>query len=149
MKVNTRIFGEIEIGEDKIIDFTWGLLGFPNMNKFTLIHDKDKKDVALWYMQSLDVPDFAIPMVDPLTVKQDYNPAVKEDSIEPVEPLTNKNMLMLVSVTVPEKLEDMTVNLNAPFLINTDTHKGVQVEVAENAEEYVVKYPVYDFLNKK
>jgi flagellar assembly factor FliW len=42
MKVNTRIFGEIEIGEEKIIDFSWGLLGFPNMNKFTLLHDKDK-----------------------------------------------------------------------------------------------------------
>jgi len=148
MKVNTRIFGEIEIGEEKIIDFSWGLLGFPNMNKFTLLHDKDKKEVALWYLQSLDTPEFAIPMVDPLTVKQDYNPAVKEDAIEPVEPLTNKNMLMLVSVTVPEKIEDMTVNLNAPFLINTDTHKGVQVEIAENSEEYTVKYPVYDYLKK-
>lgn len=148
MKVSTRIFGDIEIGDEKIIEFSWGLLGFPNMQKFTLLHDKDRKEVALWYLQSLDVPEFAIPVVDPLTVKDDYNPAVKEDAIEPVEPLTNKNMLMLVSVTVPEKIEDMTVNLNAPFLINTDTQKGVQVEIAENGEEYSVKYPVYDYLKK-
>ena len=28
MKVNTRLFGEIEVAEDRIITFTQGLMGF-------------------------------------------------------------------------------------------------------------------------
>ena len=31
MKINTRIFGEIEIAEDKIITFENGIIGFPDL----------------------------------------------------------------------------------------------------------------------
>ena len=40
MKINTRIFGEIEIAEDKIITFENGIIGFPDLKRFTLLHDK-------------------------------------------------------------------------------------------------------------
>lgn len=149
MKANTRIFGEVDIEDEKIITMPFGLVGFPQLQKFALLHDLDKPVAALWYLQSMDEPDFAIPVLDPLTIKDDYNPQISEDDVELLEPLTNKNLLLLVTVTVPEDLTKMTVNLNAPILINTDTGKGAQIEIVWGKEEYVTKYPIYDYLKGK
>lgn len=43
MKANTRIFGEIEIADEKIITLEKGMIGFPNLNRFALIYDEEKK----------------------------------------------------------------------------------------------------------
>ena len=42
MKINTRVFGEVDIEESKILTFPGGIVGFPDMEKFTLIHDEEK-----------------------------------------------------------------------------------------------------------
>ena len=149
MKVNTRIFGEVDIEDEKIITIPFGLVGLPDLQKFTLLYDKEKPVAALWYLQSLDDPDIAFPVVDPLTIKDDYNPQINEADIELLEPLTNKNLLLLVTITVPEDITKMSVNLNAPILINTDTCKGAQIELVWGKEEYVTKYPIYDYLKKE
>ena len=41
MKVNTKIFGEIEISEDKVITFQDGIIGFPDLKRFALLHDEE------------------------------------------------------------------------------------------------------------
>ena len=148
MKANTRIFGEIEIEDEKIITMPFGMVGLPDLQKFALLHDKDKPVAALWYLQSMDEPDIAFPVIDPLTIKDDYNPQISEDDVELLEPLTNKNLLILVTVTVPEDITQMRVNLNAPILINTDTGKAAQVEIVWGKEEYTSKYPIYDYLKR-
>ena len=51
---------------------------------------------------------------------------------------------MLVTVTVPEDIKKMSINLKAPIVINTPTMKGCQV-VAENPE-YEVKHMIYELL---
>ena len=43
MKVNTRLFGEIEVAEDRIITFTQGLMGFEEYTRYTLIYNSEKK----------------------------------------------------------------------------------------------------------
>ena len=40
MKVNTKLFGEIEIDEDKILTFDAGIVGFPDLTRFALMHDE-------------------------------------------------------------------------------------------------------------
>ena len=43
MKAKTRIFGEIEIADDKIITLEKGMIGFPDLNRFALIFDEEKQ----------------------------------------------------------------------------------------------------------
>ncbi|WP_408072069.1 flagellar assembly protein FliW [Butyrivibrio sp. JL13D10] len=148
MKVNTRIFGEVDIEDEKIITMPFGLVGFPDLQKFALIHNLEKPVGSLWYLQSMDDPDIALPVIDPLTIKPDYNPQIEEADVELLEPLTNKNLLLLVTISVPEDISNMTANLNAPILINTDTGKGAQIELVWDKEKYVTKYPIYEYLNK-
>ena len=39
MRINTKIFGEVDIADEKIIHFPAGIIGFPDLTDFALIHD--------------------------------------------------------------------------------------------------------------
>ena len=41
MKIKTKVFGEVTIDDDKAIHFPAGIIGFPDMTEFALIHDED------------------------------------------------------------------------------------------------------------
>lgn len=148
MKINTRIFGEIEIAEDKILTFENGIIGFPDLKRFTLLHDEEKgTKVGIRFLQSIEEPTFALPVMDPLLVKEDYDPQVNDELLACVGKLTPENILVLVTVTVPSDLTKMTVNLQGPFVINVDERKACQI-IAEGSE-YPVKFPIYDILQSR
>ncbi len=148
MKLNTRIFGEIEIAEDKIITFENGIIGFPDLKRFVLLHDEEKgTKVGLRFLQSIEEPAFALPMMDPLVVKLDYNPEVDDELLTSVGKLTPDNILVLVTATVPADLTRMSVNLQGPVIINVDERKACQI-ILEGGM-YPVKFPVYDILQAR
>ena len=66
--------------------------------------------------------------------------------IAPLGQLNEENTYILVTVTVPKKVEDFSVNLKAPIIVNMDNHKGVQLIVED---DYPVKYKVYQILKDK
>ena len=75
MKITTRVFGEMEIDDSKIIHFPAGIIGFPEMTDFALVFDEEKgKTSPIRWLQSLQETNFALPVMDPLLVVQDYNP---------------------------------------------------------------------------
>ena len=39
MTLQTKVFGEVTIEEEKIITFPGGIIGFPDLTQFTLLHD--------------------------------------------------------------------------------------------------------------
>ena len=148
MKVDTKLFGEIEIDEEKVITFEGGIVGFPDLKRFALMHDEDNEEEGrqgLSFMVSLDEPAFAMPVVNPLVVKDSYNPVVEDDYLIPLGELKEEDMLVLVTVTVPHDITKMTVNLMAPFIVNASTKKAVQVILDED-DAYPVKYPIYEIL---
>ncbi|MDE6888256.1 MAG: flagellar assembly protein FliW [Eubacterium sp.] len=147
MKANTRLFGEIDIEDNKIIKLKEGIIGFPQLKNFTLIHDEEKEGKGnIKWLQSMDDPSFALPVIDPLDVKPDYRLVVSEEGLEPLGNMTEENTFILVTITVPEEITKMSVNLKAPFIINTANLQGVQKIVED---DYPVKYMIYDILNKK
>ena len=82
MKINTKIFGEIEISKDKVITFQDGIIGFPDLKRFALLHDEERGDNAgIRFLQSLEEPGFAMPVMNPLDVKPDYEPVVDRKSV--------------------------------------------------------------------
>ncbi len=148
MKANTRLFGTIDIADDKIITMEKGMIGFPELNHFALIFDEEKgqKQTSILWLQSMDDADIAFPVMDPHAVKEDYNPNVSEEIVAPLGELTPENTYLLVTVTVPKKVEDFSVNLKAPIVVNMDNRKGVQLIVED---DYPVKYMIYEVLKQK
>ena len=148
MKSKTKIFGEIEISEEKIVTFQDGIIGFPEMKRFALLHDEERGAKAgLRFLQSLDEPGFAMPVMDPLAVKPDYDPEVDDELLASAGHITEENLLVLVTVSIPGDLTQMSVNLQGPIIINIDEHKACQL-IVENSD-YPVKFPVYDILQAR
>jgi flagellar assembly factor FliW len=146
MKLTTRIFGEVEIDDSKIISFPNGIIGFPDLKKFTLMYDEEKGSDTIKWLQSIDEPNFAMPVMDPLVVCPDYKPEVDVNITNDIGDIDNDDLLILVTVTVPHDLKQMTVNLMGPFIINIKELKAVQT-IIDN-DDYPVKFPIYDILQK-
>lgn len=147
MKINTKVFGEIDIADEKIIHFPSGIIGFPEMTDFALVHDEEKGVGAIHWLQSVQEPAFAMPVMDPLLVRPDYNPEIDDELLKSIGELIPEEMLVLVTVTVPSDLTKMSVNLRGPIIINAAEKKACQVII--DGEDYAVKYPIYDILNAK
>lgn len=146
MRIDTRIFGTVDIAEDRIINFPSGIVGFPDLKQFAIIHDEEKGPNAIRWMQSVQEPNFAMPVMDPLLVLAEYNPVVDDELLKNIGTLTEDNTLVLVTVTVPSDITKMTVNLQAPFVINADEKKAAQIIV--DTDKYPVRFPIYDVLKK-
>ncbi len=145
MKINTKIFGEIEISEDKIVTFRNGIIGFPELRRFALLHDEERgTNAGIRFLQSLEEPGFAMPVMNPLDVRPDYDPEVEDELLASAGKITPENLLVLVTVSVPEDLTKMSVNLQGPFIINIEERKGCQI-ILESGN-YPVKFPIYDIL---
>lgn len=146
MKVNTRVFGTIDIEDDKIIHFEGGIIGFPQMTDFALIHDAENESArAIQWLQSIQEPEFAMPVMDPLVVSPDYNPVVEDELLKPICITDPESVLVLVTLTVPKDIHNMSVNLQAPFVINADEKKACQIIV--DTDKYPVRFPIYDILD--
>lgn len=149
MLVKTRYFGEIDLTEDKIITFENGIMGFEDYKRYTILYDneKDSSSVISWF-QSLDEEKFALPVINPLVAKEDYNPTVEDNWLQELGELNEDNLVILLVMTIPSDIKEMSVNLKAPIIINSETRKGVQM-IVEN-KDYEVKYKIYDrFLQRK
>ena len=146
MQIKTRVFGEVTIDDEKTIHFPGGIIGFPELQDFALIHDEEKGTDTIHWLQSLQEPAFAMPVMDPLIVRPDYNPEVDDELLNNVGEIVPDELLVMVTVTVPKEIEKMTVNLKGPIVINAAERLAVQVIV--EGDEDVVKYPIYDILNQ-
>lgn len=149
MEILTKAFGKITIDDEKIINFPKGIVGFPDLTEFALIHDVEKGTETIHWLQSIQEPGFAMPVMDPLLVCPDYNPEVDDELLSHLGELNQEELLVLVTVTVPKDITKMTVNLKGPIVINAAERKATQVIV--EGDQYQVKFPIYDILdaNKK
>lgn len=131
MRIESPVLGQIEVSEDKIIDFPQGLPGFEQCTRFTLVHDEGG-DRSLHLLQSLDEPDLVLSVTGPELLGISY-----EFNLQPEE----VNLLGLkqaedVAVAVILRREDgepaspadtgMRANFMGPLVINTETRKGMQ-----------------------
>ena len=146
VEVNTRVFGKIAVEEDKIIRFESGILGFPDLKDFTLIYNLEKgTESGIKWLQSIQEPSFAIPVMNPELVMPGYEPKFPQDLLAPLGvDIEKEELLMLVTVTVPKEIEKTTVNLRAPIIINANTCKAVQL--INDDENYSIKHAIYDSL---
>ena len=147
MMITTKLFGEIEAAENKIIFFSSGIVGFPELERFLLIHDAENEKSSISWLQSLDEPAFAMPVIDPLLLIADYNPVVEHEMLEPLGDMKPEDMLVLITITVPSDLTKMTANFKAPISINAGSNRACQLIIED--ERYEIKHPIYHLLKDK
>jgi flagellar assembly factor FliW len=129
-KINTTRFGEIEVEEKLIIRFPDGLIGFPDLKRFTLLEHKPGS--PFMWLQSLDDPDLAFVVMNPLLVKADYlQDAVPQDCETIAGEGGDKDPIVLAIATIPHgEARKMTVNLQGPLVIDIEAQIGRQIILA-------------------
>lgn len=147
MLIKTRCFGEINLDEDKIITFETGLMGFEEYKKFTILYNIEEGKTRISWLQSIEEPNLALPMISPIYIMDDYNPTVEDEVLKPLGELSEENIVLFLALTVPSNVKKMTANLKAPIVINADTKKGCQI-IAENSD-YQVKFDVYEIMKER
>lgn len=138
MKINTRYFGEVEIGEEKIIHFENGLFGFEEYKDYTILFDSEDEEPFFSWLQCVTEQSLAFPIVNPLKVQEDYDPVVEDELLENLGEIAEEDLLILLLATVPQDAKKTSVNMKAPLVINAGNCQGVQI-VAENAD-YEIKH---------
>jgi flagellar assembly factor FliW len=145
MLIKTKHFGEVNLDDDKIITFEEGILGFTDCKKYAIIYDNESGERPdITWLQNIEEPGLAIPIISPFLIKPDYNPVVEDALLSSLGNITEENLVVLVSVTVPSDVSKISANLRAPFVINADTKKGCQVIVDD--ADYEIKYYFYERL---
>ncbi len=138
MKIRTIRFGELEIPDEKIITMSKPILGFENLKRYCLIEREDCEPF-LWY-QSIEDPAAAFPVVNPLLFCPDYKIEVNPREIEELHIRDVKSVETYTIVTIPADPANMTINLQGPILINTETCLAKQLVLVNSG--YDVKYYV-------
>jgi len=140
MLLNTKHFGEIEIDEDKAITFQEGLHGFEDIKKYIIILNTDK-DIPFHWLQAVEEPDLAFVITNPFQFKEDYVFDIQDKVIEQLEIQDKEDVAIFSIAVVPEKLENLTINLRAPLIINVEKRKGRQFVL--DGDEYSLKHYIF------
>jgi len=138
MKISTSRFGDMEIPEDKIVRMPKPVLGFEHLKRYCII-ERDDCQPFLWY-QSVDDPEIAFIIVNPLFFAPKYRIEVNPKELEELRIRDVKAVETYVIVTIPDKPSEMTVNMQGPIVINTETRLAKQLVLVNS--EYLVKHRV-------
>lgn len=127
MLIDTRRFGALEVDGDRIITFEQGLLGFPERRRYALI--QTSTDPVFFWLQSVEDPDLAFVVCDPLAFVPDYQVPIRRDDLEglQIHELTDCQVLVIVN-----KVEDhLTANLLGPLVIGAQSLLGKQLVLSD------------------
>jgi flagellar assembly factor FliW len=118
-------FGNCSYAPEDVIEFPWGLPGFPTLQKWLPLN-LDSHPTFVW-LQSLDDVSVALPAVDPWMVFENYDPKLPAYAFTSLEIREAGDFATLCVVVVTANAAEMTINLMAPVIINLRTKKGRQI----------------------
>ncbi|MBT3923406.1 MAG: flagellar assembly protein FliW [Nitrospina sp.] len=126
MKLETTRFGNLDIEEKQIIEFSDGLYGFEKETRFILLPFNPNVESPMEWMQSALSPHLAFVITDPYLYVPDYKLKLLEEDKKRVALETEEEFLTRSIVTIPENYTEMTANLVAPIVINPQKGMGKQ-----------------------
>jgi flagellar assembly factor FliW len=135
MQLQTNRFGEIEIEEDKVIEFVAPILGFEDYKKFTIIDSLD--DEVFYWLQSLEENELSFTMVNPLEFVENYEVGVNSKAQDELGITEEDDIIIYTLVTVRDEGAILTTNLKAPVIINADNKKAGQIVLEK---DYPTRY---------
>ncbi|RSK28621.1 flagellar assembly protein FliW [Bacillus sp. HMF5848] len=125
MKLETKYHGEIVVKEKEILQFESGIPGFSDEKKFIILPFTD--DNTFQILQSVNTPALAFVITSPFLFFKEYDISIENNVVGQLEIVDAKDVVLYVILTVSEKFEDTTANLQGPIVINAKNNKAKQV----------------------
>ena len=141
----TTRFGTIEIDEEIVITLAEGIIGFEACRQFMVIQGND--GAGFRWLQSLDEPAIAFPVVEPCDFRPDYAPTINDADALLLGLKSEIPTLVFAIVTIPKhNPRGITANLMGPIVVNALTRQGKQVIVQD--EEFSTRHLIVDELKR-
>jgi|YelNatPaOPRAMG01_1025707.scaffolds.fasta_scaffold00115_55 flagellar assembly factor FliW len=137
-ELETRRWGRLRYREQDLVFFPRGLLGFENYRQWAVFYSEEHE--PLRWLISMEDPDIAFVIVDPLLVVPDYRPALCQRDLEDLQAESVEDLRVFSIVTLGKSIETTTINLSGPVFINIRKRLGKQVVLLSN--KYSTKHPL-------
>ena len=140
MKIETLRFGEIEIDENRIFNFSLPIIGFNELKKFAII-DINKDGIFKW-LQSLEDPSLAFPIVSVFSFNVDYSFDIPDNVVETLKIENVESLLVMNIASIPQdNPKGTTLNLLAPLIFNIE--KNLAGQVILTGTGYDISFPLF------
>ena len=140
MKIKTARFGEIEIEESRIFDFALPIIGFNELTKFIIL-DINKDSMFKW-LQSVESPELAFPIVSVFTMNSDYTVDIPDNVVEALKITSVESVLVMNIASIPQdNPQGATINLLAPIIFNLNEACAGQVILSGSG--YDISFPLF------
>ncbi|HMO12627.1 MAG TPA: flagellar assembly protein FliW [Pirellulaceae bacterium] len=123
MRIQTTRFNAVDIESDDILFFRNGLLGFEECQHWVILADADNPAVA--WLQSMQKPEVALPVVSPRRFVADYQVRIDPSDVDTLQ-LKSMEQAFVLGIVSRDR-DVLTLNLRAPVIINLDRRLGCQV----------------------
>ncbi|NLG36561.1 MAG: flagellar assembly protein FliW [Clostridiales bacterium] len=120
------------------LTFPEGIYGFEDVKSFTLLRST-RDDSPIRWLKAAD-RDLYFPVIDPRLIVPDYDFDLSHENMIKLGATNASQFVVLCIVVLPERVEDMTVNLKSPIVINAHNQRGMQLILDE--EEYDIRHPI-------
>lgn len=137
MIIKTKFCGEIEYNDENVIVFEEGIPGFQDLHKYAFI---PINDLIFSYMQSIEDEKICFIVVPPAFAEPEYDIDISDATVEKLKVEKPEDLNVYSIVTIPDNINEMTVNLRAPIILNIKNNKAVQ-EVL-NDDRFSVRHKV-------
>lgn len=138
--IPSDILGPLVVGEDAVLTFPRGVLGFPECRRFVLLasaHD------GLYWLQSAEFSALTFVVADPFRFVPEYavdlGPGLRQ-ALEATDAADVAIFAIVTLATTPDRAP--TMNLQGPLLVNTRARRAMQQVIPESrwgvAEPFVL-----------
>ena len=119
--------------------FPAGLLGVSSCHQYRLERFKpdDGSDTPFFMLHALG-QDLSFPLIHPSSISLDYQFPTSAELLSTLGAGSPDELIPLLIVTIRDRVEDITVNLQGPVIINPKSSLGLQLVI----ENYELRHPL-------
>lgn len=139
MKVLSNYLGEVDYQSESVVRFVAPILGFEERREFVLI-ENDNRELPFDFLQAVDDADLTFITTSPYLFVEDYEFNIEDGVAKDLEAETPDDIAVYSLVVIPERIEETTINLKAPILVNMKNKKALQIILDE---EYPFKHQIF------
>lgn len=136
MILKTLYFGDVTVDEKEVYHFPEGLPGFQNEKSFCLL---EADDTPFRFLQSVENKDLCFVVIRIFDFFPNYECKLPDHIVERLEILRPEDVQLMGIVNLRDLLEQSTVNLLAPIVLNQSNHRGQQVILQD--QKYLIQTP--------
>jgi len=136
MEIVTTRFGTLSVRDEDQLVFANGLIGLDHCRRWVVL--ADSQNPSLGWLQSLDQGEIALGIVSPRRFVPDYQLRVDRQALSSLQLQSDRDAQVVAIVS--RQPSGLTLNLQAPLVINVELRRGCQVVAKDSLS---LQHPLY------